>query len=148
MNNPAYFFPKASDISPVRSQAGLERNKQTMGSKLYVGNLDFRTTSEDLTLLFAGAGEVRRVQVITDRDTQRSKGFAFVEMGNDAEALRAISLFSGHVLNDRTLVVNEARPPEDRPSGGSYGRGPGAAARPKFREIRHKARGGRKAKRY
>ncbi len=119
-----------------------------MGSKLYVGNLDFQTTSEDLTLLFAGAGEVRRAQVITDRETQRSKGFAFVEMANDADALRAISLFSGHVLNDRSLVVNEARPREDRPSGGNFGHRSTSTARPKFREVKHKARGGRKARSY
>ncbi len=119
-----------------------------MGNKLYVGNLDFQTTAEDLTLLFAGAGEVRRAQVITDRETQRSKGFAFVEMAGDAEALRAISLFNGHMLNDRTLVVNEARPREDRPSGGNFNRGYISAARPKFREVKHKARGGRKARSY
>ncbi len=119
-----------------------------MGNKLYVGNLDFQTTSEELTLLFAGAGEVRRAQVITDRETQRSKGFAFVEMANDAEALRAISLFSGHVLNDRTLVVNEARPREDQPSRGNMSRGFTSPARPKFREVKHKARGGRKARSY
>ncbi len=119
-----------------------------MGSKLYVGNLDFQTTSEELTLLFAEAGEVRRAQVITDRETQRSKGFAFVEMANDAEALRAISLFSGHVFNDRTLVVNEARPREDRPDRGNMGRGFTSPTRPKFREVKHKARGGRKARSY
>ncbi len=119
-----------------------------MGNKLYVGNLDYQTTSEDLTLLFAGAGEVRRAQVITDRETQRSKGFAFVEMADDAEALRAISLFSGHVLNDRSLVVNEARPREDRPSGSGLNRGSAYTSRPKFREVKHKARGGRKARSY
>ncbi len=119
-----------------------------MGNKLYVGNLDYQTTSEDLTLLFAGAGEVRRAQVIIDRETQSSKGFGFVEMGDDAEALRAIALFNGHLLNERTLVVNEARPREDRPSGGNFNRRFSSPARPKFREVKHKARGGRKARSY
>ncbi len=119
-----------------------------MGNKLYVGNLDFHTTEEDLALLFSGAGEVRQVNVITDRETQRPKGFAFVEMGNDAEALRAISLYNGHLLNERTLLVNEARPREERTNGGGYRRGPQAGGRPKFREIKHKARGGRKARSY
>ena len=119
-----------------------------MGSKLYVGNLDFQTTPEDLTLLFEGAGQVRSVQVITDRETQRSKGFAFVEMGNDAEALRAISLYNGHILNERSLLVNEARPREERPSSGGYRNSSNSARPPKFREIKHKARGGRKARSY
>ncbi len=119
-----------------------------MGNKFYVGNLDFQTTSEDLTALFTEAGEVRRAQVITDRETQSSKGFGFVEMGDDAEALRAISLFNGHLLNERTLVVNEARPREDRPSGGNFGHGSRSTGRPKFREVKHKARGGRKARSY
>ncbi len=119
-----------------------------MGSKLYVGNLDFQTTSEDLSSLFAGAGEVRHAQVITDRETHSSKGFAFVEMANDAEALRAISLFTGHGLNERALVFNEARPREDRPGGGNFNRGSRSTARPKFREVKHKARGGRKARSY
>ncbi len=117
-----------------------------MGSKLYVGNLDFQTTSEDLSALFAGAGQVRQAQVITDRETQRSKGFAFVEMSTDAEALRAISLYNGHVLHERSLIVNEARPREEgagHPNGGHT-----AGPRPKFREIKHKVRGGRKARRF
>lgn len=119
-----------------------------MGNKLYVGNLDFQTTSEDLSSLFAGAGEVRHAQVITDRETRSSKGFGFVEMGNEAEALQAISLFNGHRLNERALVVNEARPREDRPGGGNSNRGSSSKARPKFREVKHKARGGRKARSY
>ncbi len=119
-----------------------------MGNKLYVGNLDFQTTSQDLASLFAGAGEVLSAQVITDRETQRSKGFAFVEMGNDAEAPRAISLYNGHVLNDRSMTVNEARPREDRGSGGKFNRSYSSPGRPKFREVKHKARGGRKARNY
>lgn len=119
-----------------------------MGNKLYVGNLDFQTTSEDLTQLFAGAGEVRRAQVIADRDTQHSKGFAFIEMASDAEVLKAISLYNGHLLNERALLVSEARPREDRTSGGNFRQGATSSAGPKFREIKHKARGGRKPRRF
>ncbi len=122
-----------------------------MGTKLYVGNLDYQTTSDDLAELFAGAGQVRSARVITDRDTQRSKGFAFVEMSTDEEATKAISLYNGQVLHDRTLIVNEARPQESqygRPGGNAR---PGGSARPggpRFREVKHKARGGRKARLY
>ncbi len=116
-----------------------------MGNKLYVGNLDFQTTADDLSDLFAGAGQVRRAQVITDRETQRSKGFAFVEMDTEAEALRAISLYNGHLLHERALLVNEARPREERTGTKSGGAN---LNRPKFREIKHKARGGRKARLY
>ncbi len=117
-----------------------------MGNKLFVGNLDYQTSSEDLSALFAEAGLVRRAQVVMDRETQRSKGFAFVEMADDTEALRAISLCNGRVLNGRAIVVNEARPREDRPSGSNPYRGSNSASRPKFREVKHKARGGRKAR--
>ncbi len=119
-----------------------------MGTKLYVGNLDFQTTSRDLADLFAGAGEVRRAQVITDRETQQSKGFAFVEMGTDAEALRAISLYNGHTLQDRALVVNEARPREERAGSARPSGRVNTVNRPKFREVKHKVRGGRKASRF
>ncbi len=116
-----------------------------MGKTLYVGNLDYQTTAEDLASLFAGAGTVLSAQVIIDRMTQSSKGFAFVEMGTNAEALSAISLYNGTLLHDRTMTVNEARPREDRKDGGKGTQPPN---RPKFREIRHKARGGRKARNY
>ncbi len=116
-----------------------------MGNKLYVGNLDYQTTSEDLANLFAGAGAVLSAHVIMDRETQTSKGFAFVEMGTDAEALRAISLFNGHMLEARALNVSEARPREGQGNGTNR---PRVDNRPKFREIRHKARGGRKARNY
>lgn len=119
-----------------------------MGKKLYVGNLDFQTTSADLSELFAGAGVVVSAQVITDRENQRSKGFAFIEMAKEEEALKAISLYNGHLLNERALLVSEARPREERPSGGEFGRGSVAAGRPKFREIKHKPRGGRKPRRF
>ncbi|MGB8645774.1 MAG: RNA-binding protein [Anaerolineae bacterium] len=115
-----------------------------MGNKLYVGNLDYQTTSNDLKDLFAGAGDVRSAQVIMDRETRESKGFAFIEMGTDAEALRAISLYNGRVVNERALQVREALPRSERPAGGA----PGGSGRqgPRFREVKHKARGGRKAR--
>ena len=93
-----------------------------MGKKLYVGNLAFQTSSQDLQDLFAQAGTVESAQVIEDRDTGRSKGFAFVEMSTDDEAAAAIEQFHGKELAGRTLTVNEARPRENR-GGGGGGRG-------------------------
>ena len=119
-----------------------------MGNKLYVGNLDFQTTSDDLSDLFAGAGRVLSTQIITDRDTRRSKGFAFIEMASEAEAQKAITLYNGHLLNARALLVSEARAREAPPSPGAFGRGAQATSRPKFREVKHKARGGRKPRRF
>jgi RNA recognition motif-containing protein len=94
-----------------------------MESKLYVGNLSYSTTEDDLRQLFAQAGNVKSVSVIKDRDTGRSKGFAFVEMGNDEDAQKAISQFNGQSFQDRSLKVNVARPREDRPRGGGGGFG-------------------------
>lgn len=94
-----------------------------MESKLYVGNLSYTTTEDDLRTLFAQAGQVKSVSVIKDRDTGRSKGFAFVEMTNDDEAQKAISLFNGQAFQERSLKVNVARPREDRPRGGGGGGG-------------------------
>ena len=94
-----------------------------MESKLYVGNLSYSTTEDDLRQLFAQAGNVKSVSVIKDRDTGRSKGFAFVEMGNDEDAQKAISQFNGQSFQDRSLKVNVARPREDRPRGGGGGGG-------------------------
>ena len=91
--------------------------------KLYVGNLSFSTTDDELKEAFAEFGTVDSVNVISDRDTGRSKGFGFVEMNNDAEAKAAISGLDGKPLNDRNLKVNEARPKEDRPARNSGGRG-------------------------
>ncbi len=93
-----------------------------MEIKLYVGNLSYETSEEDLRTLFAQAGAVASVALIKDRDTGRSKGFAFVEMTTQAEAEKAISMYSGHKMNDRDLTVNMARPREERGSfGGSSG---------------------------
>jgi RNA recognition motif-containing protein len=91
-----------------------------MGKKLYVGNLTYGTDDAALTELFGQYGTVQSAQVIMDRDTGRSKGFGFVEMGSDQEAQAAIAGLNGKQIEGRTLTVNEARPKEDRP-----GRGPG-----------------------
>ena len=100
-----------------------------MAKKLYVGNLAFQTTSQDLQDLFAQAGTVESAQVIEDRDTGRSKGFAFVEMSTDDEAAAAIEQFNGKDLAGRTLTVNEARPRENRGGGGGRGFGGGGGGR-------------------
>jgi RNA recognition motif-containing protein len=91
--------------------------------KLYVGNLAFQTSSEDLQQLFAQAGTVQSASVIEDRDTGRSRGFGFVEMASKEEGESAISQFNGKEFNGRNLTVNEARPREDR--GGNRGGGGG-----------------------
>ena len=94
-----------------------------MSKRIFVGNLSYQTTESDLTTLFEQAGEVESASIITDRDSGRSKGFAFVEMGNEA-ADKAISQFNGAELNGRALTVNEARPREERSnSRGASGRG-------------------------
>jgi RNA recognition motif-containing protein len=91
-----------------------------MGKKLYVGNLSFNTSNGDLENLFSPHGTVQSAQVIMDRDTGRSKGFGFVEMGSDAEAQAAIQALSGREVEGRALTVNEAKPREDRGGGGGY----------------------------
>jgi RNA recognition motif-containing protein len=94
-----------------------------MGSKLYVGNLSYDTTSSQLEQLFGQHGTVQSAEVIQDRDTGRSKGFGFVQMGSDQEAQAAISALNGQEQDGRALTVNEAKPREDR--GGSRGGGGG-----------------------
>lgn len=89
-----------------------------MEVKLYVGNLSYSTTEEDLRELFAQAGNVASVAVIKDRDTGQSKGFGFVEMTTQAEAQTAISKFNSYKMGERALTVNLARPKEERSSGG------------------------------
>ena len=96
-----------------------------MGKKLYCGNLSFNTSSNDLDQMFAAYGTVKSAEVINDRDTGRSKGFGFVEMSNDSEAMAAISGINGKELDGRTLTVNEARPKEERRGGGGGGGGGG-----------------------
>ena len=96
-----------------------------MEVKLYVGNLAYSTTEDELRTLFAQAGTVVSVAVIKDRDTGNSKGFAFVEMASQADAQKAISMFNSYRLGDRTLTVNPARPREERSGGGGFGGGRG-----------------------
>lgn len=90
-----------------------------MTTKLYVGNLAFETSSDDLQTLFAQAGTVESVSVIEDRETGRSRGFGFVEMQTKEEGAAAIQQFNGKDVGGRTLKVNEAKPREDRGNGGS-----------------------------
>jgi RNA recognition motif. (a.k.a. RRM, RBD, or RNP domain) len=96
-----------------------------MGNKLYVGNLAYSVRDEDLQQAFAQFGTVSSAKVMMDRDTGRSKGFGFVEMGSDAEAQSAINGMNGQALDGRALVVNEARPREERPGGFGGGGRPG-----------------------
>lgn len=92
-----------------------------MATKLYVGNLSYGVTNTELENLFAEHGTVQSAQVIMDRDTGRSKGFGFVEMSNNNEAQAAIAALNTKEADGRRLTVNEARPREDRASGGSGG---------------------------
>ena len=99
-----------------------------MGKRLFVGKLPYSFRDGELSELFAQAGSVTFAQVITERDSGRSKGFGFVEMSSDEEADGAVSMFNGYSINGLQLVVNEARPKEDRPrsgGGGGYGGGSG-----------------------
>ena len=92
-----------------------------MESKLYVGNLPYSATEEELKSLFGQAGTVTSVAIIKDRETGRSKGFAFVEMSSSDEAQKAISMLTGHMLGGRDLRVSIARPREEGGGGGGYG---------------------------
>jgi len=115
--------------------------ESSMGNKLYVGNLPYSFRDEDLQQAFSAHGSVSSAKVMMERDTGRSKGFGFVEMGNDAEAQAAISAMNGQQIGGRGLVVNEARPMEPRPprsggfgggsggGGGGYGGGGGGGGR-------------------
>ena len=94
-----------------------------MSMKLYVGNLSFQTSSDDLNQLFAQAGTVESAAVVEDRETGRSRGFGFVEMSSKEEAAAAIEQFNGKEVNGRNLNVNEAKPREDRGNRGGGGRG-------------------------
>lgn len=94
-----------------------------MSTKLYVGNLSFRVTSDDLQEHFATAGEVNSANVVMDRETGRSRGFGFVEMASEDAANNAIAQFNGQEYDGRNMVVNEARPREDNNRGGGGGRG-------------------------
>jgi len=101
--------------------------------RLYVGNLSFSTTEEDIRSAFEAHGEVESVHLVLDRDTQRSRGFAFVEMADEGQAEQAIAAMNGANLDGRDLVVNEARPRPER-SGGFGGRSRGGGGRQGRRE--------------
>lgn len=97
-----------------------------MSTKLYVGNLSFKTTDQDLQDLFAQAGTVQSINIITDRDTGFSRGFGFVEMSSEQEGATAIQQLNGKEIDGRSLTVNEAKPREERSnSGGGGGRNSG-----------------------
>jgi len=102
--------------------------RRNMESKLYVGNLAYSTTEDDLRTLFFQAGTVASVALIKDRDSGQSKGFAFVEMSTQSEAQKAITMFNGYNMGDRELKVSMARPREER--GGFMNRGSGHTRRP------------------
>ena len=94
-----------------------------MNKKLYVGNLSYETTEDELQKLFVEVGPVVSVAIITDRSSGRSKGFGFVEMETEQAAQEAIERLNNYDLNQRTITVSEARPPRERSSGGGGGRG-------------------------
>ena len=97
-----------------------------MSTKLYVGNLSFRVSSDDLLEYFSGAGSVESANVVQDRETGRSRGFGFVEMSSEDDANNAIAQFNGQEFDGRNMVVNEARPRENGGGGrGGYGGGGG-----------------------
>jgi cold-inducible RNA-binding protein len=101
-----------------------------MARKLYVGNLPYDTSDQDLQTLFAGAGTVETVSVVRDMATGRARGFAFIEMASDADAQNAISMFNNHDLGGRNLMVNEARP--KTPGGGGNGNGGQRRSEPRW----------------
>jgi RNA recognition motif-containing protein len=103
-----------------------------VGKKLYVGNLTYSVSDADLENLFSQFGTVQSAQIIIDRDTNRSKGFGFVEMDTDAEAQAAIDGLNGQAHNGRNLTVNEAKPREPRSGGGGYGGGYGGGGRGRY----------------
>ena len=114
-----------------------------MDVKLYVGNMPYSTTEDELRTLFAQAGAVASVAVIKDRDTGQSKGFGFIEMGTQAEAQKAITMFNRYRMGDRELTVNLARPREDRGGMGGGGRGgPGGGGGGGFGDRRGGGGGG------
>ena len=112
-----------------------------METKLYVGNLSYGTTEEDLRTLFAQAGTVESVDLIKDRESGRSKGFGFVVMANQSELEKAIQMFNKYNLDDRELNVNIARPREERSPGG-YGGKQGGYGGSQQGGRKHKSRGG------
>ena len=121
--------PEGRETSPEETDQGIKLRRIGMAKRLFVGNLSFQTTEADLSELFSQVGGVDSVKIITDRDTGRSKGFAFVEMSDDSAAEQAIGKFNGSDLSGRNLTVNEARPMEKREFGGGGSRGGGGGGR-------------------
>lgn len=120
----------ALNVSICRPVSKYILNGEKMEPKLYVGNLSYSVTEEELREYFAQAGTIKSVALIRDRDTGRSKGFAFVEYETDEEAQKAINMFNGTELRERTLTVNQARPREERPfNSGGYRRDASAGGR-------------------
>ena len=109
-----------------QSLTSAREGRAAMGRRLYVGNLPYKTTDEDLTALFSRAGAVDNVRVMRDQATGRARGFAFVEMVSDEDAQKAINEFHQYQMEGRALVVNEARP---KPAGGDFGGGGGGGGR-------------------
>jgi RNA recognition motif-containing protein len=122
-----YAGSKSGIASAVASSGYCEFFPRSLGvgKKLYVGNLSYNTSDSELQNMFEEYGAVQSAQVIMDRDTGRSKGFGFVEMGSDEEAQSAITGLNGKEAGGRSLTVNEARPREDRGGGGRGGYGGG-----------------------
>ncbi|MBI3583210.1 MAG: RNA-binding protein [Nitrospinae bacterium] len=100
-----------------------------MAKKLYVGNISYQTTEDDLNTLFSQAGNIESVKIINDQYSGRSKGFGFVEFSTQDEADKAVSMFNGYSLGERKLIVNEARPQAPKRSGGGFGGGGGGGGR-------------------
>ena len=96
-----------------------------MAKKLYVGNISYQTTEDDLNTLISQAGNIESVKIINDQYSGRSKGFGFVEFSTQEEADKAVSMFNGYALGERKLIVNEARPQAPKRSGGGFGGGGG-----------------------
>src|SRR5205085_4498894 len=115
--------PLSSRPGKLLRVAVLSYRSLIVGKKLYVGNLTYNVNESDLEALFTPFGSVQSAQIIVDRDSNRSKGFGFVEMGTDAEAQAAIEGLDGQDHDGRRLTVNEAKPREDRGGGGGYGGG-------------------------
>lgn len=117
--------PETQKQAEVSRSAPARKGLFGMAKNIYVGNLAWTANQDDLYQLFSQYGKVTRAQVISDRETGRSRGFGFVEMESDDEAQRAIDALNGATHDSRQLTVNEARPREDRPMGGGGGGGGG-----------------------
>src|SRR6202162_2216506 len=122
---PALRRPTSLCFSAEVSHTQIAHLEATRLKNIFVGNLDFNTSEEELRQMFEAHGQVDRVSIMTDRDTGRSRGFGFVEMTNAEEGDKAIAALNGTQLGGRTLNVNEARPKVERGGGGGGGRGRG-----------------------